>query len=163
MARVPYEVPDPRDPASYPYWHVDILRFADLDVMRHVNNVVFATLFESARIEFWRAVGVFPFAEDEGFMQVRAAIDYLQQLHYPDTVRIGSRVMRVGEKSASWRQGMFNGKGECVAVLDAASAYVDYRAARSKPIPPERRGFLETEMKKPGATMPCADRAKKPK
>lgn len=162
MARTPYETPDPRDPASYPHWHVDVLRFADLDVMRHVNNVVFASLFESARIEFWRILGLFPFAEDEGFMQVRGAIDYLQQLHYPDTVRIGSRVMRVGEKSVSWRQGMFNGACACVALFEGVSAYADYHAARSKPIPPECRAFLEAEMAKPGAAMPavCATRAR---
>ncbi|MFO0996322.1 MAG: acyl-CoA thioesterase [Alphaproteobacteria bacterium] len=155
MARASYETPDPRDPASYPYWHVEVLRFADLDVMRHINNVVFASLFESARIEFWRAVGIFPFSGGEGFMQVRAAVDYLQQLHYPDTVRIGSRVMRVGEKSASWRQGMFNGKGVCVAVLEATSAYMDYGAARSKPIPPQWRASLEAEIAKPGAPLPA--------
>ena len=39
-------------PAEWPYSHVDKVRFADLDAMRHVNNVAFLGFFEDARIQY---------------------------------------------------------------------------------------------------------------
>ena len=32
------------------------VRFRDLDVMRHVNNVAFVAFMEDARMEYWKAL-----------------------------------------------------------------------------------------------------------
>ncbi len=37
---------------SWPYTHVERVRFGDLDAMRHLNNVVFLRYFETARIGY---------------------------------------------------------------------------------------------------------------
>ncbi len=150
MAREEFESPDPRDPASYPYWEEHVVRFADQDIFRHANHVAIMGLFESARVEFWGKLGLYPFPEDEGVMQVRTVVDYIGQVFHPGTVKIGSRVMRVGEKSAIARQGLFDKKGDCCALMSTVSAYVDYQAARSKPFPPPLKRFLEDEMAKRG-------------
>ena len=99
MSREPLETPDPRDPATYKVWESYPLRFKDQDLMQHVNNVVFSRLFESSRIEFWRGLGQFPFPKESGLIMVRGAIDYLRQLHYPDTVKIGTRIKQIGTSS----------------------------------------------------------------
>ncbi|MFO0996320.1 MAG: acyl-CoA thioesterase [Alphaproteobacteria bacterium] len=146
MSREPLETPDPRDIATYPHVESEILRFADQDVMRHVNNVVIASLFESGRISFWRKLGLFPWPTDRGLMLARVAVDYMRQLHYPDTVRVASRVKRIGNASVSLRQGLFNGKGECCALAETVSAHAIYAEGRSTPIPPHLRHILESAL-----------------
>ncbi len=146
MAREELESPDPRDLAGYRFIDAHPLRFADQDIMRHINNVVFATLFETGRISFWRDVGLFPWPRTEGLMLVRVAVDYLRQMHYPDTVRIGSRIKRVGRASVSLRQALFNGKGECCALAETVSAHANYAEGRSTPIPDDLRKVLDGAM-----------------
>ena len=124
------------------------LRFADMDILNHINHVAIKSLFESARVQFWGALKLYPFGEDEGIMQVRVEVEYLWQLREPGRLQIGSRVMKVGEKSIVWRQGMFNEQGRCCAIMATTSAYADYKAARSKPIPPALKAFLTAEMDK---------------
>ena len=38
--------------SDWPFTHVDRVRYADVDSMRHLNNVAFVRFFESARIAF---------------------------------------------------------------------------------------------------------------
>jgi acyl-CoA thioester hydrolase len=146
MSREPLETPDPRDIAGYPFVDEQILRFADQDVMHHVNNVVFASLFETGRISFWRVLGLFPWPTDQGLMLVRVAVDYMRQLHYPGTVRIASRIRRVGTASVSLRQALFNETGECCALAETVSAHAIYAEGRSTPIPERLKQILESAM-----------------
>lgn len=144
MSRDQLETPDPRDPASYRHWEDYPLRFHDLDIMQHVNNVVFSRLFETGRIEFWRKLGQFPFPKESGLILVRVVIDYMRQLYYPDTVRVGTRIKRIGNASVQVRQALFNGKGECCALSETVSAHAHYADSKSSPIPDKLRKLLES-------------------
>ncbi len=44
---------------GFPFVHRERVRFRDLDALGHVNNAVFATYLEQARIEYLRELGVF--------------------------------------------------------------------------------------------------------
>ena len=62
-----------------PFTHSDEVRFSDLDVMGHLNNVAFLVFFESARVAYARSV--MPehnpgSAGEFGFMVVEAKITY---------------------------------------------------------------------------------------
>ena len=47
--------PDPRDlPGDFGHRHEIAVRFADTDAMGHVNNAVYLTYVESARVAWWR-------------------------------------------------------------------------------------------------------------
>ena len=46
---------DPTDPGSYSFWATEHVRFADLDMLGHVNNKAYATYFEPARVKIGRA------------------------------------------------------------------------------------------------------------
>ena len=145
MPREPYETPDPRERASYPHWEEHVLRFADTDMVLHANPVAILEIFESARVQFWRAIGLYPWHEDEGFMQVRAATDFMGEVTAPGRVRVGSRVMTLGARSAVWRQGLFDEGGVCRMLMAVTSAYIDYKAERAKPIPDALRAHLTAE------------------
>ena len=103
-----------QDPAAYSFWVDEHVRFADLDVLGHVNNKAFFTFAESGRVVFLKATGMWkPGAQRQGVI-VRAEMDYHRELHYPASLRIGLRVTKVGRTSFTLALGMFNGE-HCVA------------------------------------------------
>ena len=103
-----------QDPAAYSFGVDEHVRFADLDVLGHVNNKAFFTFAESGRVVFLKTTGLWkPGAQRQGVI-VRAEMDYHRELHYPASLRIGMRVLKIGRTSFSLGLGMFNGE-HCVA------------------------------------------------
>ncbi|MEL6921884.1 MAG: thioesterase family protein [Pseudomonadota bacterium] len=81
--------------------HVAIpLRFGDTDMQGHVNNAVFATLYESGRVAFLYdgEAGMPP--PGRNFVIAELNIRFLAEILYPATVDIRSGVSRIGNASA---------------------------------------------------------------
>ena len=76
--------------ADLPYVHRDTVRFRDCDAMGHVNNAVYSTYLEEARI------GVLGGLND--FILARVEIDFRSELRGED-VEVRTRCSRVGTKS----------------------------------------------------------------
>lgn len=102
------------DPEAYSFWAEEHVRFADLDVLGHVNNKAFFTFAESGRVAFLKTTGLWKHGAQRQGVIVRAEMDYHRELHFPATVRIGMRVLKVGRTSFTLGLGMFNGE-HCVA------------------------------------------------
>lgn len=77
------------------------VQWGDQDALGHVNNVVFFRWWESARIDYCRAIGLMRNDSSLAIGTVLAAMqcDFRRQLTYPDAVQIGSRLARVGNSS----------------------------------------------------------------
>ncbi len=94
--------PDPArlDPARYAINETIGTRYQDLDTNRHLNNVAFAALFESARVNISRRTrppGERPKGERSVVVQV--TIDYLGEGSFPEPVEVHSAVGRIGGSS----------------------------------------------------------------
>ena len=127
---------------SYRCWHDDAVRFGDIDPLWHLTSTAYLVMFENARILFLRAAAE-PLEEPlAGWMLVNANINSLSQVHYPDAVRIGTRVGRIGRTSVTTQQSMFKGES-CAASLDATLVLIDDRRDRAVPIPDDLRANLE--------------------
>ena len=121
---------DPKDPASYTHWANETVRFSDLDLLGHVNNNATSTYFETARIGYFAETGLYD--PTAGLQQagqtatviVRMCIDYLAEILYPATLRIGTRTLKLGTTSFRYRQGMF-WDGRCVAVAETTNVVID--------------------------------------
>jgi len=133
---------DPASPDSYVKWGEDIVRFRDLDTLGHVTSLSFLVMFETARVMFFRDSGVPVDDPDCGWMLVRVESDFLSQLHFPGTVRIGTRVHRLGNTSLTTAQGLFSGE-RCASVMYSTLVYVSRDGDRAVPIPePVRERML---------------------
>ena len=75
--------------------HSERVRFRDLDALGHVNNAVFATYLEQARIEFLRRFG----ATQQDMILARLEIDFRAPVGFGEDVEIEVRPARVGRKS----------------------------------------------------------------
>ncbi len=134
---------DAKSAANYACWHEMTLRFQDLDPLGHVTSLSFLTLFETARILYVREAGL-PFAmPKETWMLVNLNADYHAQMHFPGTIRTGTRLKRLGRTSITTIQGLFNGD-TCAANLTSVLVHVDRSTDKAAIIPDELRGALET-------------------
>lgn len=140
----------PRDPAAalmrleaYPLRLEERLRFSDTDMVGHVNNAVFATMFESGRVALLFDPEQPLAGPGQTFVLARLGIDFRAELHYPGMVTIASGVSRIGSSSITMPQALFSGE-RCVATGESVLVLIDQQTRRSAPLSPATRARLET-------------------
>ena len=81
--------------------HRETVRFRDLDPMGHVNNAVYLTWIENARIEYLRSLGAFdrPYTGEMTMILARAEVDFRSPLGFGDEIAVAVRPARLGTKS----------------------------------------------------------------
>ena len=82
---------------DYKFQHKLNRRWIDLDAFRHINNAVFLSYIEDARIILLRRWGIDYVSKSLIVASVK--IDYLKQVKHPSSLIIGQRVSRIGNKS----------------------------------------------------------------
>lgn len=133
---------DLRDPASFPYWSRDNIRFSDLDRVGHVNNVAFAVYAETGRVEMLETLYPGSTAgSGVGWVIVRLVVEFVGQAHYPGRVDIGTRVSRLGNSSCTLVQGLFDGT-RCIGTSEAVCVWCDTRSGSALPLPDDLRTIL---------------------
>lgn len=76
------------------------IRFADIDAMGHVNNAVYFSYFEQARIHFFREMigGKWDWTTD-GILVAHNEIDYKMPVLLNDHIEIHTWCSQIGQKS----------------------------------------------------------------
>ncbi len=125
------------------------VQWGDMDAFRHVNNTVYIRWFESSRVVYTRKVGLWDLLESERVGPILASTrcDYRRPLTYPDTVRVGSRVARIGRTSLTMEHRVVGlASNEIAAEGTAVLVLFDYNKSEPCPIPdPIRRRIGELE------------------
>lgn len=128
---------------SYPYWCDDLIRFADLDRLGHVNNVAFATYSESGRVDFLESVDPGCTAgHGVGWVIAKLVVNFLSPAYYPGDVRIGNVVRRIGTSSIVVDQGLFS-QGKCFGTCETVLVWADTVNEKSVPLPDTVKAALE--------------------
>jgi acyl-CoA thioester hydrolase len=118
---------------SFPFVHREHVRFRDCDAMGHVNNAVFSTYLEQARIDVLG--GLRP------FILARVEIDFRSQLRAGEDIEIGTRCSRVGTKSFDLEH-QIRADGRVVADARSVLVAYDYETESSVPLSDELRQRL---------------------
>ncbi|MBO9320091.1 MAG: acyl-CoA thioesterase, partial [Chloroflexus sp.] len=115
------------------------VRFRDLDALGHVNNAVYATYFESARIAYYqRLVG--GSLDRLGIILAELTISYKAPAHFGDELLVGVRVSKIGGKSFTMDYAIARvGDGALIATGQSVLVAYDYAAGRSVPVSDEFR------------------------
>jgi acyl-CoA thioester hydrolase len=116
---------------GYPFVHRETVRFRDVDGWGHVNNAVYLTFCEQARMAFLAHLGVLSGIEDATMILARIEIDFRSQLGANEVVEIGVRPGGFGSKSFTLDHRLEAG-GRLVA--EASSVLVAYDYAQNQPI-----------------------------
>ncbi len=73
--------------------------FADIDMMRHVNNVAYIRWAETMRAEYFARVMGTDINGRHGMIQASIQFEYERQLSYREAIVVGCSIPRVGNKS----------------------------------------------------------------
>jgi acyl-CoA thioester hydrolase len=107
-----------------------------------VNNVSYLRWCETARIEYFRRVGLFTDGRPKGLGPILASVTcrYQRPLKYPDTVLVGSRVTAIGNTSFRMEHRIVSrALREVAAEADSAMVTVDYATGKSQRVPDDVR------------------------
>lgn len=130
------------DERGYRFWADERVRFADLDLLGHVNNKAYFTFAESARVVFLSQTGLWKPGDLRQNVIRRAGLDYLRELHFPADVKVGLRVLSMGRTSFTLGLGMFSG-GHCVATAETVLVRIDTASRKPVELNEEERASLQ--------------------
>jgi acyl-CoA thioester hydrolase len=122
-------------------YEIDV-RFRDCDAFGHVNNAVYLTYLEQARVEAWHHLhGTSGLPKD--LILARIEIDYRAPATLGDRLVVRLRVANVGTKSFTLDCEIENVRTrQMIATARTVQVMYDYDAARSIEIPPDIRARL---------------------
>jgi acyl-CoA thioester hydrolase len=122
---------------GFDFMHRETVRFRDVDALGHVNNAVFLTYLEEARIAFLVPLG----AEVSNMILARVEIDFRAPLRMGDEIEIGVRPANVGTKSFELEYEVRSGD-EVAAEAKTVLVSFDYESGRSIELPESWREAL---------------------
>ena len=118
---------------AFPFVRRERVRFRDCDAMGHVNNAVYSTFLEEARIEVLGGL--------TDFILARVEIDFRAELRAGEEIEIGTRCSRIGTKSLELEHEIRVG-GRVAAEARSILVGYDYELAESVPLPEELKARL---------------------
>jgi acyl-CoA thioester hydrolase len=119
--------------------------WGDQDALGHVNNTVPIRWFESARIAYIEAPEITELLQRDKVGPILASIrcDYRRQITYPDAVRIGARITRLGRSSLTMVHAVWSESQQAIAATgESAIVIFDYAAQRPVRISDEMRAAV---------------------
>jgi acyl-CoA thioesterase FadM len=133
---------DLTDRRIYGFATEEHLRFADVDANGHINNGAFLQLLENARVSYMQAIvrtGLPRFRVVVG----RLEIDFKRQMFFPGRATACARLLEVHERKCVIGHGLFDGEGNCTAVLKAIMVSLNEETHRSMAFESAVRAALE--------------------
>ena len=119
--------PDPRRLRleCYPYVDEIAVRFGDMDVNAHLNNLALESLHENARATMNRQLlpGAYRTGPRLRLVTSQNAVHFLAEAHWPGMIATGAGVGRIGRTSYVASTGLFV-EDRCIGVCDTVLVLV---------------------------------------
>jgi acyl-CoA thioester hydrolase len=122
---------------TFPIVHRERVRFRDCDSLGHVNNAVYLTYLEEARVQLRERLGL---AWTEMIL-ARCEIDFRDQVSVGEEVEVTMWPTRVGNKSFDLSYELKVGE-RLVAEAKTVLVAFDYERDESRPLPDAWRKLL---------------------
>jgi len=123
--------------SDFRFFHPIVVRYGDLDPQGHVNNAAYLTYLEHARVAYVRYLGLW---DGKSFMEIgiilaRIELDYKEPILMIDSVEVGLRTSRLGNKSLDMEYVIreFN-TGQVFADAKTVQVAYDYQQGKTIPI-----------------------------
>jgi acyl-CoA thioester hydrolase len=128
---------------GFRFTHPLNVRFRDLDALGHVNNAVYLTYLESARIAYWMHVTGSSDLSGLAMILARVELDYRSPGSFGEELVAGARCASLGRSSFTMEFRIEEqGSGRLVLEARKVLVHYDYAARRSTPIPDALRARL---------------------
>ena len=90
---------------DFPFHYHSKTRWKDMDSFGHVNNGVFLTYIEDARVTFFNRWGIND--PKKSIILASVKIDFLNQIKHPSDLIIGQKLSRIGKSSFDIQSGIY--------------------------------------------------------
>ena len=108
-------------------------RWKDIDSFGHVNNAVFLTYIEDARIMYFKRWNVTE--KKRSLIVASIKIDYLSQIEHPSDLIVGQKISRIGNSSFDIQSAIFlNNDPKPAANSVVSCVCFDYEQSKSIPV-----------------------------
>lgn len=115
------------------------VRFRDLDALGHVNNAVYITYLEIARLSYYRHV-MGQSNPELGLIIARVACDYRSPALLGETVLVHCGTTAIGNSSMTMAYRLTDeASGRLIAEAESVQVAYDYEANRPIPVPESLR------------------------
>jgi acyl-CoA thioester hydrolase len=131
-------VPKQYTPDYFPHWTEVSVRFNDMDSLSHVNNALFNSYFEEARIQVLQEIPewIEDLERKRSFVLRKSTIEYLAPILYPDTLLIGSVLLRVDAARVYALQAVYSSNtNRLCSTAETMGVWFDLQAQRPTRIP----------------------------
>ncbi len=131
-------VPKQFRPDYFPHWTEVSVRFNDMDSLSHVNNSLFNSYFEEARIQVLQEIPewIEDLERKRSFVLRKSTIEYLAPILYPDTLLIGSGLLRVDTARVYALQAVYSSNtNRLCSTAETMGVWFDLQAQRPTRIP----------------------------
>ncbi|MBS1611395.1 MAG: acyl-CoA thioesterase [Bacteroidetes bacterium] len=113
------------------------IRWSDMDEMRHVNNAVYLTYFEQARVYYFHEACQWNWKEI-GAILANAHVDYLRPVVFPNDTYVYVRTSKLGNKSFEVSYiitSIVKGEEQLTTTGSTTMVLFDYQTNKSVPMP----------------------------
>ena len=120
------------------------IRWSDMDEMRHVNNAVYLTYFEQARVYYFHEACEWNWHEI-GAILANAHVDYLKPVVFPNATFVYVRTSKLGNKSFETQYmitSIVNGVEELTTTGYSTMVLFDYKTNKTVAMPDNLRERL---------------------
>lgn len=125
------------------------VRFGECDGLGHVNNGMYFTYFEDARIDIFRLFNPSLELSRWNLIVASAKGEFLKQVTYAETIRVLTWIGKIGNSSFVAEHGIQNEQGEWVARGQAVLLAYDYESGQPQALWPEIREALTLHLEPP--------------
>src|SRR5438034_5894380 len=112
---------------GFRFVHPQEVAFRDLDVFGHVNNAVYLTYLENARIGYMREVLGVDSLDDLLVIVANVNIDFRSRATLGESLEIGARTSRIGTKSFDLDHEVQGPDGRLVAAASTTLVAIEDR------------------------------------
>ena len=121
------------------------VQYRDLDPMGHVNNAVYVSYLETARVDYLEAMTDLA-ADEITFVVATLEIDYERPITKEDDLTVALWISHVGESSCTMDYEI-RVDGTVAATAKTTMVHVDPETGRAMPLPDELRARMNASEK----------------
>ncbi len=127
-----------------------IVRFADVDIMGHVNNAVYLSYFEQARVAFFKKIDKLDLRYMDaksafGFIVAEIGIKFLAPTFVDQVLTVGIRVAEIRTKAFRFEYEIRDKKTKTVAATGfSVQVSYNYKKQKTFPLPYDLRRKMQS-------------------
>jgi acyl-CoA thioester hydrolase len=131
--------------SEFKFYYPLEVRYGDLDTQWHVNNVKFVEYLEAARFAYIQSIGIWKGKSflDLGLIVANVQVSYLAPIRIGQSLRVGVRTSRLGNKSLNLDYVIeIQEPYQVAATGTTVMVSYDYHTRTTIPIPDETRRLI---------------------